>query len=207
MLSVGEILKAERKKQAIDLKSIEKQLKVREKFLKAVEDNNWKIFSSKIYIIGIIRNYSNFLGLDVERMLAFFRRDYEKTDEVKFKKRITSKYLTPETKKIILIGIVAIFLLFLGYFSYQLKLYFSPPVITIISPRTFIFKKETRIKIVGKTEKDLVINIFGERVYLKEGKFEYDLPLQPGKNELIIEAIGANGRKSIIKKTFYKENN
>lgn len=208
MLSVGEIFKTEREKQGIDLKLIERQLKVREKFLKAVEDNNWKVFSSKIYITGIIRNYSLFLGLDTKKILAFFRRDYERIEEVKFKKRITSKYLTPETKKVILIGISLIFFLFFCYFSYQLKLFLSPPKVTIVLPKTNTFKKETKIKIVGKTEKDVLINILGERVYLnKEGIFEYDLPLQPGKNEIIIEAVGANGKKLIIKKIFYKENN
>src|SRR5450830_1105793 len=99
MLSVGTILKKEREKKGLLLIDIEKQIKVREKYLKAVEEENWSYFSSKIYITGILKNYSRVLNLDHKKILAFFRRDYERKEEVKFKKKITSTYLTSETKK------------------------------------------------------------------------------------------------------------
>ena len=81
MLSVGEILKKQRKKKGLTLLEVEKKIKVRLKFLKAIEDNNWS-FSSKVYISGIIKNYAQFLDLDKDKVLAFFRRDYEKNDEM-----------------------------------------------------------------------------------------------------------------------------
>ena len=88
MLSVGQILQQARLKKGYPLSLIEKQIKVREKFLKAVEENNWKFFSSKIYITGIIKNYSSFLGLDHKKILSFFRREYESKDDVKFQRKI-----------------------------------------------------------------------------------------------------------------------
>lgn len=205
MLSVGEILKKERQKQGIELSAVEKQIKVRQKFLKAVEENNWSIFTSKIYIEGVIKNYSMFLGLDEKRTLAFFRRDYEKKEAIKFKRKVASLYLISETRRIVIAAIIFIFLLFIGYFGYQLKLYFSPAKVTIVSPNINTFKKQDKIKIVGKTEKDAAVTIFGERIYQnKEGIFEYEFPLHTGKNDLIIEVVGANGRKSYLKKIYVK---
>ncbi|MBI4009457.1 helix-turn-helix domain-containing protein, partial [Candidatus Roizmanbacteria bacterium] len=64
MLSVGEILKKHREKLGIKLSEVEKQIRIREKFLRAIEENDWNIFTSKIYISGIIKNYSQYLGLD-----------------------------------------------------------------------------------------------------------------------------------------------
>ncbi|OGK25138.1 hypothetical protein A3A46_02350 [Candidatus Roizmanbacteria bacterium RIFCSPLOWO2_01_FULL_37_13] len=203
MLSVGEILKKQREKLGINLNEVEKQIKVRQKFLSAIEENNWGIFTSKVYIGGIIKNYSKILGLDPRRTLAFFRRDYERLETVKFKSRVASRYLTPETKKIVMALLIFIFLIFFGYFGYQLKLYFSPPKINIVSPKSEVFKKEDRIKILGQTEKDAAITIFGERVYQnKEGIFEFQFPLHKGQNELVIEAVGANGKKTIFKKIY-----
>ncbi|OGK35311.1 hypothetical protein A3F58_03405 [Candidatus Roizmanbacteria bacterium RIFCSPHIGHO2_12_FULL_37_9b] len=203
MLSVGEILKKQREKLGINLNEVEKQIKVRQKFLSAIEENNWGIFTSKVYIGGIIKNYSKILGLDPRRTLAFFRRDYERLETVKFKSRVASRYLTPETKKIVMALLIFIFLIFFGYFGYQLKLYFSPPKINIVSPKSDVFKKEDRIKILGQTEKDAAITIFGERVYQnKEGIFEFQFPLHKGQNELVIEAVGANGKKTIFKKIY-----
>ena len=94
MLTVGDILRKAREKQNIKLSDVEKQTRVRTKFLESIENNDWNFFSSKIYITGIIKNYSDYLGLDSKKVLAFFRRDYEKQEEVKFKTRVSLRYLT-----------------------------------------------------------------------------------------------------------------
>lgn len=204
MLTVGEILKQEREKRGLHLSDIEKEIRVRTKFLKAIEENKWDIFTSKIYIEGVIKNYAELFELDVKKMLAFFRREYEKKEEITFRKRISSKYLTPETKKYLYRFVVFISLLFLAYFLYQLKLYLSPPKVEIVSPITNTFKKESRIQIIGRTEKEAAITIFGNRIYQnKNGVFVYDFPLKKGKNMLVIEVIGANGKKTVLKKEFF----
>jgi cytoskeletal protein RodZ len=206
MISVGEIFKQSREKKGLTIQDVEKEIRVRSIFLKAVEENDWSVFSSKIYIDGIITSYAKLLGLDSKKILAFFRREYEKTEEVKFKERIANRYLTPETKKAAIFGLSLIFIVFFSYFIYQLKIYFSPPKLIIVQPTTTVFKHEDRVKIVGETEKEATVNILGERVYQNsEGIFEFNLPLKLGKNELVIEAIGANGRKSILKKSFVRE--
>ncbi len=207
MLSVGEILKKQREKLNINLADVEKSIKVRQKILRAIEDNEWSIFSSKVYISGIIKNYSLFLGLDSSAIMAFFRRDYERQEAIKFKRKLASNHFTPETRKIVLAILFFIFILFFGYFSYQLKLYFTPPKITIVFPKVDKFEKKDRIKILAKTEKDAAVTIFGGRIYQnKEGLFEFDFPLHKGKNELVIEVVGANGRKTVYKKIYERTN-
>ncbi len=204
MLTVGEILKQEREKKGLTLPDIEKDIRVRTKFLKAIEENRWDIFTSKIYIEGLIKNYSGLLGLDTKKMLAFFRREYEKKEVLTFRKSISSKYLTPETKKYLYRLIVLIFLSFFVYFIYQLKLYLSPPKVEIVSPTTSTFKREERVRIIGKTEPEAAVTIFGNRIYQnKNGVFVYDFPLKEGRNELIIEVVGANGKKNVLKKEFF----
>ncbi|MBI4973956.1 helix-turn-helix domain-containing protein [Candidatus Roizmanbacteria bacterium] len=206
MLSVGQILQQARLKKGYPLSLIEKQIKVREKFLRAIEENNWKFFSSKIYITGIIKNYSTFLGLDHKKILSFFRREYESKDDVRFQRKVSSLYLISDTRWVIIGIFIAISLLFLSYFGYQVSLYISPPKVVIIEPMQSVFKRIDKVKIVGKTEKEAAVTIFGERVYQnKEGIFEYDYPLKEGKNVLVIEIIGANGKKTILRKEFIRE--
>ena len=206
MLSVGTILKKEREKKGLLLIDIEKQIKVREKYLKAIEDEDWSYFSSKIYITGILKNYSRVLNLDHKKVLAFFRRDYEKKEEVKFKSKVTSGYLTSETKKFLKIGLMVLTLFFVLYFVFQLKTYFSPPDITILSPTKINFSVEKSVRIIGKTEKDTSIIIAGERIYQnKDGVFTYEYSLNEGKNKLIINLTGANGKKTTFEKIFIKK--
>jgi transcriptional regulator with XRE-family HTH domain len=205
MLSVGEILRNEREKKGLTLAEVEKAIKVREKFLHAIEQNDWKPFTSKIYITGIIKNYAHFLHLDGDKLTAFFRREYERKEEVKFKKRVSGKYFAPATRRYTILGIIAIFVIFSFYFGYQLYLFLSPPKVFIVSPRKTNFTDD-RVTVIGKTEKDASIIIFGERVYQnKEGTFEYELPLHVGKNEFVAEVTGGNGKKTLIKKIFIRD--
>ena len=206
MLSVGTILKKEREKKGLLLIDIEKQIKVREKYLKAVEEEDWSYFSSKIYITGILKNYSRVLNLDHKKILAFFRRDYERKEEVKFKKKVTSKYLTSGTKKFLKLGVIILTMFFILYFIFQLKTYFSPPNFILLSPTKTKFSIEKNVKIIGKTEKDTSITIAGERIYQnKAGVFNYEYSLNEGENKIIINLVGANGKKTTFEKIFYKK--
>lgn len=203
--SVGEILKRERLRKKISLKDVEKSIRIREKFLSAIEQNDWKPFSSKVYISGVIRSYSLYLGLDEKRVLAFFRRDYDAIEDVRFKEKVTRDYFTPQTKKVVSLMVGAIIALFILYFGYQLKQYFSPPKLLILEPKTFTVVQKERINIVGKTDREAAVSIFGERIYQdKDGIFRYDLPLKKGENKVTIEIVGVNGKKAVYEKIIKK---
>ena len=206
MLSVGEILQKERIKKGYPLLLVEKQIKVREKFLRAIEENNWNFFSSKIYITGVIKNYAIFLGLDYRKILAFFRREYGRKEDMRFKKKVSSSYLISDTKKIATAILVIVSFFFITYFGYQMVVYLTPPKVSIIEPTQTHFKRIDKIKIVGKTEKEAAVTIFGERVYQnKDGIFEYEFPLKKKNNQLTIEVIGANGKKTVLVREYIKE--
>ena len=205
MLSVGKLLKDARERKKLSLHDVEKRIKVREQFIHALEEDKWDAFTSQIYITGILKNYARFLELDEPKILAFFRREYERIEETKFKEKISSSYLSSDSKKTIIAGFVFICILLVGYFSYQLFQYLKPPTIQILSPTSNTFKRELTIKIIGKTEKEAEVTIMGERVYQdKEGMFEYIMPLKQKENTLLIEVIGANGKKTILEKKFMR---
>lgn len=205
MLSVGEILQRERLRKNISLPHVEKEIRVREKFLRAIEENDWSPFSSKVYIAGIIQSYAHYLDLDEKKLLAFFRRDYDTKEDVRFKKKVKSEYLTPQTKKLAFMFLGTLVFFLVAYFAYQLKLYISPPSLELIEPTQTEFTREERITVVGKTDEEAAVTIFGDRIYQdKDGVFRYVFPLKEGKNELTIEVEGANGKRAVFKRTFTK---
>ncbi len=206
MVSVGELISKERLKKGLTLKQIEKEIRIREKVLKAVEENDWDGFSSKIYITGIIRNYAKYLSLDPNKMIIFFRRDYEKKDDVRFKKRVSASYLRPQTKRLIYLVVFLVFFVFFVYFAYQLKQFFAPPKISLVSPAQTHIHTGTSVRVIGRTDKEANITIFGDKVYPnKDGVFEYELPLTNKTNEIVIEVTGANGKKATLRKVFIRD--
>ena len=206
MLSVGSVLRKERRRLGLSLEDVEKKTRIRKKYLEAIEDNDWSAFASKVYVTGLIKNYSKFFDLDEEKMAAYFRRDYERREEVKFKKRVEQKYFKSERKRIVIVLLMLIFLGFASYFGYQLSLYFKPPTIELLAPEERVFRSAERVTIQGKTENDATVRIFEDRVFQNEqGIFEYDFPLQEGKNTLIIQVTGANGRETRLEEVFILE--
>ena len=205
MTTVGQILKKERESKGLLLSDIEKKIRIREKYLVALESDDWNYFSSKIYIIGLLKNYSRILDLDSKKILAFFRRDYERKEEVKFKEKISSSYLISNSSSIIKFLIILSFIFIFIYFGYQLKLYFTPPSLKIIAPISDNFTTETKINIIGKTDKDAMVTVMGNRLYQdKLGQVNYEFPLQEGTNKVTFEIVGANGKKSTVVKIYYK---
>lgn len=206
MYTVGDLLKKARQEKELTLQQVEKKTRIRSKYLSSIEQNSWKEFPSKVYISGLIRSYAKFLDIDPTKAIAYFRRDYEKTEEVKFRKHIPSLHLLPETKKIVIGVLTVVFLSFIGYFVYQLNLYLAPPGVSIISPEETVFRNKTMITIVGETDNDAVVKIFDESYFPdSNGRFRYDLPLQKGSNRVTIEVTGANGKKSSLTQDYILE--
>lgn len=203
MLTVGGILKREREKQNMSLEDVEKTIKVRRKFLEAIERDDWTLFSSKIYITGVIKNYAKVLNLPQDKVLAFFRREYAKKEVTGFQTKVPSKLLDSGTRKYLGLGISALIMVFVVYFGYQLFQFLAPPDVEILLPKETSFKRTEKIKVMGKTQPDAQIMIFGNRIYQnKEGVFVYDYPLKKGNNNLIIEVTGANGKKTTVSKSY-----
>jgi len=195
MLTVGKLLQKTRNERGITLLQAEKHTRVRRRYLSAIEDENWTLFTSQVYIAGVIRSYSSYLGLDPEKAMAYFRRDYEKKEHTTFKKKLPRLQFLPETQKLVIGAFSIIILFFVFYFGYQINLYLAPPKITIIAPEKHAFRNVEKITIVGHTQPESVVTIFGEELFPNElGIFEYDYPLKKGTNTLEIKIKGANGK-------------
>jgi len=68
MKDIGDFLRERREAKGVSLIEIEKDLKIRKKYLQALEEGNIDIIPGRTYIIGYLRNYSKYLGIDEENI-------------------------------------------------------------------------------------------------------------------------------------------
>jgi cytoskeletal protein RodZ len=68
MKDIGNFLKERREARGISLIEAEKDLKIRKKYLQALEEGNLDVIPGKTYIIGYLKNYSKYLGIDEENI-------------------------------------------------------------------------------------------------------------------------------------------
>lgn len=73
-LSVGEILRRTRIHYDQSLPDIERALRIRASQLEALETGNYAMLPGRVYIIGFIRSYSEYLGLDGDKMVNLFKK-------------------------------------------------------------------------------------------------------------------------------------
>ncbi len=75
---IGGLLKEKRLSKGITLDRISADLKIRVSFLKALEEENFDIFPADVYIMGYIRTYAMYLGIEPEPLIEEFKALREK---------------------------------------------------------------------------------------------------------------------------------
>jgi cytoskeleton protein RodZ len=65
----------------IDINEVEVRTKIRAKYLRAIENEEWDLLPGEVYVKSFLRTYGDFLGLDTRQLTDDFRRQYERPAE------------------------------------------------------------------------------------------------------------------------------
>jgi cytoskeleton protein RodZ len=72
---IGATLREARNRRKADLSEVEAAIKIRVRYLRAMENEEWDVLPGGAYTRGFIRTYAAYLGLDGERLADEYRRD------------------------------------------------------------------------------------------------------------------------------------
>ncbi|MEA1910048.1 MAG: helix-turn-helix domain-containing protein [Spirochaetota bacterium] len=73
MDTFGEKLRSTRENKGYSLEQVARDTNIAKKFLTALEEENFAIFPGEPYLIGFLKNYSDYLGLDSGKMVSLHR--------------------------------------------------------------------------------------------------------------------------------------
>jgi len=96
MRTVGEVLKQEREAKFYSIDEIEKATKIRKELLIALEKDEYHKLPPTTFVQGFIKNYGRFLGLDPNKLLAIYKRDFS---DRKNPPKILQSFIDPLDKK------------------------------------------------------------------------------------------------------------
>lgn len=74
---VGTILREARNRRKVELSEVEAATRIRFRYLRAIEDEEWDVLPGGVYTRGFIRTYASFLGLDGDRLVGDYRASVE----------------------------------------------------------------------------------------------------------------------------------
>lgn len=77
MPDIGSTLREARMRDRIDISEVEAQTKIRAKYLRAIENEEWDLLPGPVYAKSFLRTYGDYLGLDSRMLVDEFRRRYE----------------------------------------------------------------------------------------------------------------------------------
>lgn len=203
MKTVGAMLKEARLAKGLTPSAVERDIKIREKFILAIEDDNFRELPSPSYAKGFVRNYAEYLGLKTDSVMAFFRRQMTEAPGASLLPKGVSEplnapflHLTPGRFIGMLVGILlVIFFAYLG--SQYVRINQSPPL-TIKTPKNQQIVTERHVAVEGQTESDATVTVNGVSTVVRDdGRFYIQVALNPGVNIIAISAISRFGKAAM----------
>jgi cytoskeletal protein RodZ len=74
---IGATLRETRMRARIDIGEVEIRTKIRAKYLRAIENEEWDLLPGPIYVKSFLRTYGEYLGLDARQLVDEYKRRYE----------------------------------------------------------------------------------------------------------------------------------
>src|SRR4051794_7124621 len=78
MADIGPTLREARMRARIDITEVESATKIRAKYLRALENEEWDLLPGPTFVKSFLRPYGEFLGLDVPPLLEEYKRQHER---------------------------------------------------------------------------------------------------------------------------------
>ncbi len=81
MAEIGSTLREARMRAHIDISEVETGTKIRAKYLRALENEEWDLLPGPVYVRSFLKTYGDYLGLDSRLLIDEFKRRYERPME------------------------------------------------------------------------------------------------------------------------------
>ncbi len=136
--AVGERLRDAREIRGVDLYRVERDTKIRHKFLADLEEGDFADLPGDVYTRGFLRNYATYLGLDPDEIEEEWRRESGGSGPVSAlivgPQPLTIRRGVAFQRSHVVIAVVAVVVLIVAaYFGYQLTRYLSYPTLAVAS--------------------------------------------------------------------------
>ncbi len=203
MKTIGQVLQQARQKKGLEIEEVARVTRIRENFLKDLEDDNYLKLPNATVTKGFIKNYGEFLGLSSNNLLAIFRRDFAENKQGQIIPRGIVDPVTKNSvwtpKNTVLATVSMLLTLFGAYLIIQLTNLLGPPDLKVEKPKSGEIISENPVQIAGRTDPEATLTINGQPVVLeKGGVFDVKISLEPDSQTVEIKAAKKNGKFTII---------
>jgi cytoskeleton protein RodZ len=120
MADIGSTLRETRIRDKIDITVVEEATKIRAKYLRALENEEWAVLPGPTFVKSFLRTYAEFLGLDAHMLVEEYRVRYEHPEDLELPAFAESRPLRgrvrppgPPSRAVAAVGIAVVVLVVL----------------------------------------------------------------------------------------------
>jgi cytoskeletal protein RodZ len=81
MFEIGDTLREARLRQGLTIKDVEETLKIRGKYLQALEQDDFEVLPGDTFVRAFLRSYANFLGLEADVLVAEYTSAHDSVSD------------------------------------------------------------------------------------------------------------------------------
>jgi transcriptional regulator with XRE-family HTH domain len=199
MYRASDIIQNTRLEKDLTIEEISKKIKIPSKYLSAFEKEDKDNFPQEPYCSLILKDYANFLGLNGERILMIFRRDFEIKNKTIPKKTKKNIYFSPQLT--FSISLIFVFIIFATYLLNEYLKFNRPPKVKVDWPQDFT----NPLIIQGYTDPINTIRVNDDLILVeKDGQFIKKVKFQEEDEEkkVSIEVVSPAGKISKDEKIY-----
>lgn len=203
MKTAGSLLKEARESSSYSLEELSKRTKIREEYLRAIEEDLYDGLPSGPFVRGFLRSYAHEVGINPETIVATYRRDF---GTVENEGLIPKGLLNPIRRKSrllispVLFGILVLCAVVLGFVAYQWQLFSQPPQLSIYEPSENQ-EVHSPVLVRGVTASDAAVTVNQMPVATdQDGKFTTQVELSDGNQTIIVEVATRNGKSRVVRR-------
>lgn len=209
MRTVGQVLKQEREKRFYSLEEIEKATKIRKELLNALEEGQYSKLPPQTFVQGFIKNYGRFLGLDVNNLLAIYRREFS---DHKNPPRILESFSNPLDKRKFKITpakflgslVLGLVLAFFAYLWFEYRFLVGSPFLEVLYPSDQLSVTNPSVTVSGRTDPEAKVSINNQEIQVDlSGKFSQEIKLSDSLNNIVITSTSKTGKTSKAERTVF----
>lgn len=199
---LGEVLRAAREAKGADLSRVERETKIRERYLSALERGEYRELPGSVYTRGFLRNYAAYLELDAEYLIDLYRLETRAAGAERPTLPSPPRPMSVRRRRTFIVtpGAIAAAILtvlvgaFVAWLGYQFVNFARTPELIILEPPGDVAAHTgPTITLRGIAAPNATINVSGlpenpSATADAEGEFEITVGLLPGSNEIHLTA-------------------
>lgn len=199
---LGDVLREAREAKGVDLPRVERETKIRERYLSALERGEYRELPGPVYTRGFLRNYGAYLGLDPDELVDLFRIETATATAVERPRTPAPRPLAGRRSRAFVVTpgalLAAILTIVVGaviaYLAFEIITFARIPELRVTDPPGNVngYTRD-QITIRGVTAPNATVTVANLRENPEvtadaDGRFEVVVPLVPGSNVVRLTA-------------------